>query len=249
MAGLLKYFSVKQRKNDGNGKSNCLPDPNSELSKVVPSSSIEATNTVVHEALEKRLPRGPYILLTPAQKYSIGKRAADNGTTATLRYLAKTFPDLTLKETTVRRFKNNYQSTLKTASDGTCSSDASELLSKKGRRPLLIGEELDEQVRHYTRKEGTVINTHVVIVVGKGILISHGKSVELSKDWARYVLQQMGMIKRKANTKAKVTVEDFDALKRLFLMDIRSNVQMDKIPAELIVNSDQTGINYIPVSN
>lgn len=59
----------------------------------------------------------------------------------------------------------------------------------------------------------------------------------------------MGMVKRKANTKAKVTVEDFDVLKQLFLMDIRSTVQMDKIPAELIVNSDQTVINYIPVSN
>lgn len=79
---------------------------------------------------------------------------------------------------TVRRFKNNYQSSLKTASDG--SSDASELLSKKHGRPLLIGEELDEQVRHYItymRKEGTVINAHDVIAVGKGILMSHGKSV------------------------------------------------------------------------
>ena len=250
MAGLLKYFSVKQRKNDGDGKSNCLPDPNGELSKVVLSFSIEATNTVVHEALEKRSPHGPYISLTPAQKYSIGKRAAENGTTAALRYYAKTFPDLPLKETTVRRFKNNYQSSLKTASDG--SSDASELLSKKCGRPLLIGEELDEQVRHYItymRKEGTVINAHVVIAVGKGILMSHGKSVELSKDWARYVLQQMGMVKWKANTKAKVTVEDLDVLKQLFLMDIRSTVQMYKIPAELIVNSDQTGFNYIPVSN
>ena len=62
MAGLLKYFSVKQHKNDGDRKSNCRlpPDPNGELSKVVPSSSIEATNTVVHEALEKHSQCGPY---------------------------------------------------------------------------------------------------------------------------------------------------------------------------------------------
>ena len=149
----------------------------------MPSSSIEATNTVVHEALEKCSPRGSYISLTPAQKYSTGKRAAENGTTATLHYYAKTFPDLTLKETTIKRFKNNYQSILKTAGDG--SSDASKLLSKKCGRPMLVGEELDEQVRHYItymRKEGTVINAHVLIAVGKGILMSHGKSVELSKD-------------------------------------------------------------------
>ena len=90
-------------------------------------SSIEVTNTVVHEALEKRSPHGPYISLTPAQKYSFGKRAAEYGTTATLRCYAKTFLDLPLKETTVRRFKNNYQSSLETASDG--SSDASEPLT------------------------------------------------------------------------------------------------------------------------
>ena len=69
MTGLLKYFSVKQCRNDGVGKSNCLPDPNGELSKVVPYSSIEAANTFVHEALEKHSPRGPYISLTPALKH------------------------------------------------------------------------------------------------------------------------------------------------------------------------------------
>ena len=31
MAGLPKYFIMKQRKNNGNGKSNCFPDPNGEL--------------------------------------------------------------------------------------------------------------------------------------------------------------------------------------------------------------------------
>ena len=44
-----------------------------------------------------------------------------------LRYYAKTFQDHPLKETTIRRFKNTYQSSLKTASDG--SSDASEPLT------------------------------------------------------------------------------------------------------------------------
>ena len=248
MAGLLKYFTVKRRHEDTDDErmSNGLPDPNGELSKVVPSSSI-VTNGVVRQAREKlQQPRGPYISLTPAQKYAIGQKAAENGVAAALRYYAKSFPDLQLKETTVRRFKNNYQSSLKTPSD------MKELLSKKRGRPLWIGEELDEQVRHYItymRKEGTVINAHVAIAVGEGILMSHGKSMELNKDWARYVLQRMGMVKQKANTKAKVTVEDFDELKKLFLMDIKSAVQMDEIPAQLIVNWDQTGINYIPVSN
>ena len=57
--------------------------------------------------------RGPYTVLTPAQKFEIGKRAAEMGTTVTIRYYAKRYPDICLKETSVRRFKNNYQ-------DGSC---------------------------------------------------------------------------------------------------------------------------------
>ena len=72
-----------------------------------------------------------------------------------------------MKELTVRRFKNNYQSSLKTAGDDS-SSDTKELLSKKHKRHLLIGEELNKQVRHYItylRKEGAVINLLVVIAM------------------------------------------------------------------------------------
>ena len=94
MAGLLKYFKPKQHHEDNGDevKPKGLPDPDGNLSKVVPSSSTEVTNTVVRQALEKeRGPRGPYILVTPAQKYAIGQSAAENGVTAMLRYYAKDF--------------------------------------------------------------------------------------------------------------------------------------------------------------
>ena len=35
----------------------------------------------------------------------------------------------------------------------------------------------------------------------------------------------------------------------LFLLDIKNVVQMDEVPAQLVINWDQTGINYIPTSN
>ena len=59
----------------------------------------------------------------------------------------------------------------------------------------------------------------------------------------------MGFVKRRANTKVKVTVEHFDELKKLFLLEFNNVVEMDEVPAELIINWDQTGINYIPVSS
>ena len=50
--------------------------------------------------------RGPYAILSPAQKFKIGKKPAEIGTTAAMCYYAKNYPDLELKETSVRRFKN-----------------------------------------------------------------------------------------------------------------------------------------------
>ena len=49
MVGLLKYFKPKQHHEDNDDKVKLkgLPDPNGDLSKVLPSSSIEVTNAVV----------------------------------------------------------------------------------------------------------------------------------------------------------------------------------------------------------
>ena len=100
--------------------------------------------------IDSRGPRGPYNVLTPAQKYEIGKKATEIGTTAAMRYYSKHYPELLLKETSVRRLKTNYQADLKERlkmlkedSEGT----VRELVPKKRGRPLLIGEELDGQVR------------------------------------------------------------------------------------------------------
>ena len=46
-------------------------------------------------------------MLTPAQRYEVGKRAAEHGVTVSIRYFAK-YPKLPLKETSVWRFKNLY---------------------------------------------------------------------------------------------------------------------------------------------
>ena len=49
-------------------------------------------------------------MLSPAQRYEIGKRAAEHDVTASLHYYAKKYPELPLKETSVQKFKNLYVS-------------------------------------------------------------------------------------------------------------------------------------------
>ena len=105
------------------------------MSREVPSGAIAAANQKVSETIEKplRSTRDPYLKLTPAQRFTIRKRAAEHGTTATIKFFAKKYPELSvLKETTVRRFKNLYQDQLKLSRhDGSQAEDSQELLSKK----------------------------------------------------------------------------------------------------------------------
>ena len=89
------------------------------------------------------------------------------------------------------------------------------------------------------------------IVMGKdaNLLAFNGGGIVLMKDGARNVLRRMGMVKRRANTKSKVTEEEFDETKKSFLLDIKNTTLMDEIPPQLITNWDHTGINYMPVSS
>ena len=101
---LLKYFQLKTARKQP------LPDPNGELSSKIPPSGISSANMCVGKLLNSMPPssdahRGPYAILSPAQKFEIGKKAAEIGTTAAMRYYAKNYPDLELKETSVQRFK------------------------------------------------------------------------------------------------------------------------------------------------
>ena len=123
----------------------------------------------------------------------------------------------------------------------------------------MTGDETDKQVQHHItelRKRGCIVNTTVAIAVGEGIslnkdanlLAANGGGINLTKDWAKYMFRRMALVKRKGNTKAKVELEQFDEMKRMFHQDIRSAVVMDEVPLELIINWDQTALSYVPVS-
>ena len=70
----------------------------------------------------------------------------------------------------------------------------------------------------YLRPTGTSINMSVVTASAEGISM-HENADLLSrvdlKGWSQYLLQRMGYVKRKATTKAKVTVENFAELRQI----------------------------------
>ena len=134
------------------------------------------------------------------------------------------------------------------------------LENKKRGRPLMLGEELDKQVQMYIktlRSKGCPINTSIVMATALGIvknhdsnlLSTHGGHIDINKHWGKNFLVRLGYVKRRANTKSKVTDENFELMKSQFLFDIRTIVEMEDIPEDLVINWDHTGLNYVPVSN
>ena len=120
----------------------------------------------------------------------------------------------------------------------------------------MIGDELDKLVREYIsdlRSRGTTINTTIVLASAEGIIMYKDanllSTITLTKGWAKYLLKRMGFVKRKSTSKSKVTVENFEDLKEDFLLVIKQVIAMDEIPADLVINFDQTGLNYVPVSD
>ena len=87
-----------------------LPGPKGPLSKVIPSSTIAKVNEKVSSVIEKleATNRGPYLHVTAAQRYQVGRRAIKFGVTSILWcYMLEIFPVfISLKETSsIRWFK------------------------------------------------------------------------------------------------------------------------------------------------
>jgi len=242
---------------------------------VLPSSVSQSTIECVNRELKsissgsgasgngKQNCRGEYIKLSDTERATIGEYAAKHGPAATICHFKKegSFPNL--KESSVRGWRDAYrQEVFNQSTDRKRDRpvEVTELPQKRRGRPLLLGEELEEEVKLFvkaSRAEGTVVNTETVMGTATGVVISHdanllvenGGYINITKEWAQRLLQRMGLVKRKGTTKAKVLPPDFEKLKKQFLSDIRTIVAMESIPKELIINWDQTGMKYVPVSD
>ena len=81
------------------------------------------------------------------------------------------------------------------------------------------------------------------------MLEQNGGHITLSKTWAKYLMYHMGFTKRRASINGKLSVSNFLKLQEQFSYDAKVLIEMLEIPAYLVINWDQTGIYYVPVSS
>ena len=98
---------------------------------------------------------------------------------------------------------------------------------KKHRIPLLLGKELDTQVKHYievVHEGGEVINTAITIPTATAIvrkadrnfLTENGGPITVMSNWAKSIPYMMNFVKRRESSTAKMTVASFKAVKEQF---------------------------------
>ena len=148
--------------------------------------------------------RGPNVKFSQQAKMSVVKYASKHGVAAALCHYINKFPEL--KESTVRTWRNVYVAELqqkRNVQDDTC---IKKLPAKKRGRPLLLGDELEKQVKTYIgylQERGAVVNTATVLGVAQGMVRNHngnllacnGGHICLGKLWAKNLLSPMGMLK------------------------------------------------------
>ena len=133
------------------------------------------------------------------------------------------------------------------------------LPEKKRGRKLLLGEHLDKKLQLYIskmREGGGAITTHIVMAATTGLLLASNRNMlveygrhKINRAWAQSFLERMGYVKQKATTsKSKYSLTDFKQVKKQFLKEVAEIVVMEKIPPELVLNWDQTGLNVVPAS-
>ena len=235
----------------------------------ISQATIDAVNREVgaivgNDSTSGRNTRGEYIKVTDEERAIIGEHAAKHGTAAAMCFFKqdKRFP--ILKEATVRGWKNLYLRELRIQSQGRkCHAPPVQievLPSKHRGRPFLLGEKWEDEVKSFVklqRDKGSVVNTQTVMATAVGVIVSHdanllvenGGHIDISKSWATQFLERMNMVKRKGTTTAKILPTDFEKVKKQYLSDICFMLIMGDIPEDLIINWDQTGLKYVPVSD
>lgn len=235
----------------------------------LPTNISQRTIDAVNRELEAiRVPnggskkRGVYNKVTDEERAIVGEHAAKHGIAAAMRYFKQRFPNL--KEATVRGWKNQYLKEFcirsRDRKRGASPVQIEVLPSKRRGRPLLLGEMWEDEVKSFVklqRDKGTVVNTQTVMATAVGVVVSHdanllaenGGHIDITKSWATRFLERLNMVKRKGTTAAKILPTDFEKVKKQYLSDICSMVIMEDIPEDLVINWDQTGLKYVPVSD
>ena len=233
--------------------SSTIQAANSAVREILTNNPIDEDSPIPCSKTTLKTVRGTYQIFTDKEKVELARRAAEQGITSTIRYFTKIEGTKgkdqrrTISPSTLHGWKIKYLQELAKRRPRDETPEVIKLPGKKRGRPLLLGEEMDTQVEVFLkqlRENGAVVNTAIVMATAEGIvrnhdsslLASNGGSVVITKNWAKSLMTRMNFVKRWANTKIKVFSIDFEEHKSQFVYDVKSIIEFEDIPEDLVIN-------------
>ena len=203
---------------------------------------------------KKRKTKGHYAHYSNEDRAKIGKYASENGNERANKKFRERYPSLT--ESTIRNFKKRYLQRMALERKKLNPEPVTTICNKeRGRPPLLL--ELDDKLVSFlkaVRIKGEVVNIHVVRATAQALIASNPAfsqqfaRFEMSRSWVQSVYRRMGLTIRAGTTsRPPVPQGIYDECQRDFLSDIKHKVESHSIPAQLVLNSDQTPSSYVSV--
>ena len=149
-------------------------DAESSSSVAVPAFAFLAAQRKTEKVASTGKKRGSYATTSEELKAKVVKYTAENGASASLRHL-KSAQELDLKESTVRGWVTTYQKRLDSLRKEGKPLTVSVLSEKSRGKPLLVGNELEEQLKPFVgqlRSFWAVVNSAIVRAAARGIIMA-----------------------------------------------------------------------------
>ena len=203
---------------------------------------------------KRRKTRGKYAKYSDKQRAAIAKYASENGPEKARKQFIAQFPNL--NGSTVRYFKTLYEQKMKEEAKKDHPLPVTALPTQpRGRPPLLL--ELDAKLIKFlqaVRRKGGVVNIHVVRATADALIKCNPAFAQqlsrfgMLRSWVQSLYRRMKFTRRAGTTsRPPVPMGIYEECRSEYLRNVNQKMKLYSIPAELVLNADQTPSSYVSV--
>ena len=152
-----------------------------------------------------------------------------------------------IRDTTIHGWMKKYEKQL------SAGEDVSVIKSEKRGAPTHVPRDVEDRVMREIRAQSAagchVSNKSVIAFAMVAMERLHpvlAKKLKLKKSWSQSFFRRMKWVRRKVTRAARLHIDNPELVAREFYKKIKRIIRQHNIPAELLMNADQSGCRLVP---